>query len=92
MRIRWIVLDGTPPPLGRFIPGADPFGCGSELPQRFHILTRQSGPLSVQPAFELRRIVHMETVEQRTAIDAYRIGRSARAQGFHERGSVGTDD
>ena len=92
MGIRWIVLYGTRPPLSRLIPDAGTFGCRGELPQRLQILARQSGALSVQPAFELRGIVHMEAIEQRTAVDAHRIGRSARAQRLGERASVGTDD
>ena len=85
MGIRWIVLHGARPLFRRLFPDPGTFRGRRELLQRLHIRARQPGALPVQPAFELRGIVHMEAIEQRTAVDTHRVGRSARAQRLRER-------
>ena len=92
MRIQWIVLHAPRPPFRRLSPGLGTFRGRRQLLQRLSVLARQSGALSVQPPLELRGIVHMEAIEQRTAVNPHRIGRSTRAERLREGTSVGTDD
>ena len=67
------------------------FGRRGQMRERLGVLARQSGALSVQPVLELRRVVHVEALEQRTAIRSHRVGVPAAAQRQRERVHIGVD-
>ena len=75
----------------RFAPGAGDFGRRSQLFERLPVLPRQTGALPIQPALELRRVVHVEAVEERPGVEADGVGRPTRRQRLGELAHIGSD-
>ena len=80
LRIQRIVLGSARPPSHGRIPHPGAFGRRGQMLERLDILTGQAGPLSVQPIFELRRVIHVEALKQWPSIGVHRLLRPGRRQ------------
>jgi len=67
-------------------------GRHGQVLERLRLLACQAGTLPVQPALELRRVVHVEAVQQRSGVLPHRIRVPPRGQGLRERLNIRDDD
>jgi hypothetical protein len=92
VRVVRIVLHGPGPPAGGLVPRPGVFGRGGQLLERLPVLPRQASALPIQPALELRCLIHVEPVEQRTGVGRHCVPVPAGAHRLRERGDVGDDN